>query len=419
MRPRGIITAIAGVHAVVLGGCAASGPDMQGFSPERLRRLDSVFVQQAIARGAMPGVVMLVARNGSIVKFSADGYLDAGRTKPMRRDAIFRLASMGKPIVSAAAMTLVESGQIKLTDPISKWLPELKDMKVLVEATDSRGAVARQTVPASRPITVQDLLRHTSGLCYAESAPSAELETAYAKADLDGLEAELSADEFIHRLSQIPLAWQPGTRWQYGYSIDVLGVLLERASGQRLDRLLDAVLFKPLRMQHTGFQVRPEDVDRVAEPSDSNPNRIPKFERRVADDPGVRYRSAGGGLVSTAEDYFRFLQMLLNGGELDHVRILSRKTVQLMTSDHIPGLEGPVLFAGPGYGFGLGFAVRRQEGVSPAPGSAGDYNWSGRYGTTFTVDPREKIVAIFMSQNPGRNDLRFLFKDLVYGALTD
>jgi CubicO group peptidase (beta-lactamase class C family) len=292
-------------------------------------------------------------------------------------------------------------------------------MKVLVEASDSRGAVRRQTVPASRPITVQDLLRHTSGFCYPDFAPSAELLAAYTKADLDGLEAELSPDEFIHRLSEIPLAWQPGTRWQYGYSIDVLGILLERATGQRLDRLLDAVLFKPLRMQHTGFQVKPEDLGRVAEPSDSNPNRVPKFERRLADDPGLRYRSAGGGLVSTAEDYFRFLQMLLNGGELDHVRILSRKTVQLMTSDHIPGLDGPVPFAGPGYGFGLGFAIRRQDGVSPAPGSAGDYNWSGRYGTTFTVDPREKIVAIFMSQNPGRNDLRFLFKDLVYGALTD
>jgi CubicO group peptidase (beta-lactamase class C family) len=419
MRTRGIILAVGGVQAVALAGCAASGPDMQGFSPERLRRLDSVFVQQAIARGTMPGVVVLVARNGSIVKFSADGYLDARKSKPMRRDAIFRLASMSKPLVAVAAMTLVESGQIKLTDPIAKWIPELKDMKVLVEASDSRGAVTRQTVPASRPITVQDLLRHTSGFCYPDFAPSAELLAAYTKADLDGLEAELSPDEFIHRLSEIPLAWQPGTRWQYGYSIDVLGILLERATGQRLDRLLDAVLFKPLRMQHTGFQVKPEDLGRVAEPSDSNPNRVPKFERRLADDPGLRYRSAGGGLVSTAEDYFRFLQMLLNGGELDHVRILSRKTVQWMTSDHIPGLDGPVPFAGPGYGFGLGFAIRRQDGVSPAPGSAGDYNWSGRYGTTFTVDPREKIVAIFMSQNPGRNDLRFLFKDLVYGALTD
>jgi CubicO group peptidase (beta-lactamase class C family) len=419
MRAHGIILTIGGVQAVALAGCAASGPDIQGFTPERLRRLDSVFVQQAIAHGAMPGVVMLVARNGSIVKFSADGYLDARKTKPMRRDAIFRLASMSKPLVAVAAMTLVESGQIKLTDPIAKWIPELRDMKVLVEASDSHGAVTRQTVPANRPITVQDLLRHTSGLCYADFAPSAELLAAYTKADLDGLETELSPDEFIHRLSEIPLAWQPGTRWQYGYSMDVLGVLLERATGQRLDRFLDAVLFKPLRMRHTGFQVKPEDLDRVAEPSDSSPNRVPKFERRLADDAGLRYRSAGGGLASTAEDYFRFLQMLLNGGELDHVRILSRKTVQLMTSDHIPGLDGPVPFAGPGYGFGLGFAIRRQDGVSPAPGSVGDYNWSGRYGTTFTVDPREKIVAIFMSQNPGRNDLRFLFKDLVYGALAD
>jgi CubicO group peptidase (beta-lactamase class C family) len=326
---------------------------------------------------------------------------------------------MSKPIVSVAAMTLVESGQIKLSDPIAKWLPELKDMKVVVEGTDARGAVTRQTVPAIRPITVQDLLRHTSGFCYVDVAPSADLQAAYAKADLDGLEADLSPDEFIGRLSRIPLAWQPGTRWQYGYSLDVLGVLLERATGQRLDRWLDSVIFKPLRMRHTGFQVRSEDLDRVAEPSDSNPNRDRKLEHRLAEDPGVRYRSAGGGLVSSAEDYFRFLQMLLNGGELDHVRILSRKTVQLMTSDHIPSLDGPALFAGPGYGFGLGFAVRRQDGVSPVPGSAGDYNWSGRYGTTFTVDPREKMIAIFMSQDPGRNDLRFLFKDLVYAALTD
>jgi len=399
--------------------CAARRPDLEGFSAERLRRLDSVFVQQVIARGATPGVVMLVARNGNVVKMSADGFLDARKTRPMRTDAIFRLASMSKPLVSVAAMTLVESGQIKLTDPIAKWIPEFKDMKVLVESTDSRGSVTRQTVPASRPITVQDLLRHTSGLCYPDYAPTPELQAAYTKADLDGLDAELSPDEFIHRLSQIPLAWQPGSRWQYGTSIDVLGILIERVTGQRLDRWLDAVMFKPLGMLHTGFQVRPEDLERVAEPPDSNPNRVPKWERRFADDPGMRYRSAGGGLVSTAEDYFRFLQMLLNGGELNHVRILSRKTVQLMISDHIPGLDGPTLFAGPGYGFGLGFAVRRQDGVSPVPGSAGDFNWSGRYGTTFTVDPREKIIAIYMSQNPGRNDLRFLFKDLVYAALTD
>ena len=403
----------------VLARVPQEAPESEGFSSERLARISAV-MRAEIDKGTLPGAVTLIARHGKIVHFEAHGYLDAGKTKPMTQDAVFRMFSMAKPFVSVAAMMLVEQGSMKLSDSISTWIPEFKDMKVLIEKKDAAGNVTREQVSAERPITVQDLLRHTSGFAYADNAPFPEIKDAYNKADIESRETDVSPEELVQRLAGIPLAWQPGTRWQYGVSTDVLGVLLERLTGKRLDLLLDEMLFKPLEMKDTSFQVKPEQMARLADAFDADPLKARGWKSsRVEADPGKRYRQGGGGAVSTAADYFRFAQLLVNGGVLDGVWLLSRKTVEYMLSDHIPGFPGaPVGGTGPGYGFGLGFAVRRQEGFAVVPGSTGDAMWSGFGGTSFTIDPKEQIVGIFMAQAPTpRMHTRFLFKNLLYGAL--
>jgi len=400
---------------------AKAGSELQGFSPERLDRIAPVMSEQ-IAKGTFPGEVALIARNGQIVYFEAHGFIDAAKTKPMTKDAVFRAFSMTKPMTSVAAMALVEQGKMSLRDPISNWMPEFKEMKVLVERQDERGRTSREVVPARRPITVHDLLRHTSGFTYAASAPFPELKEAYEKADVESRNSDISPEEFLKRLSQIPLAYEPGTRWEYGVSTDVLGVLVERVSGKRLDHFLDELVFKPLGMKDTSFQAAPEQLPRLADALDTDPQKETAWKSaRVEADPGKRYRLGGAGAVTTAADYFRFAQMLLNKGQLEGVRILSRETVEYMMSDHIAGLQGsPFPTTGPGYGFGLGFGVRLQEGVSWVPGSAGDAMWAGAGGTVFTIDPKEKIVAVFLTAAPStRLHSRFLFKNLLYGALVE
>jgi CubicO group peptidase (beta-lactamase class C family) len=406
---------LTGVHALE----QHAAPESEGFSSERLARINLV-MRAEIEKGTMPGAVTLIARHGKVVHVEAHGYLDSGKAKPMTTDAVFRLFSMTKPFVSVVAMMLVEQGRMKLSDPISTWIPEFKDVKVLTEKKDAAGNVSREPVPAERPITVQDLLRHTSGFIYVNNAPFPELKEAYTKADIESRETDVSPDEMVQQLAAIPLAWQPGTRWQYGVSTDVLGIFLERMTGQRLDRLLDEMLFKPLQMKDTSFQVQPEQMARLADAFDADPLKAPSWKAvRVEADPGKRYRLGGAGAVSTAEDYFRFAQMLVNGGDLDGVQLLSRKTVEYMLSDHIPGFPGSTAGAtGPGYGFGLGFAVRRQDGFAVVPGSTGDAMWSGAGGTSFTIDPKEQLVGIFMAQAPTpRLHTRFLFKNLLYGTL--
>jgi len=393
----------------------------QGLSTERLGRIAPV-MNAEITKGTMPGAVTLIARNGQIVHLEAHGFLDAAKTKPMTKDAVFRAFSMTKPFTSVAAMVLVEQGKISLRDPISNWMPEFKEIKVLAERTDERGRTSREAVPARRAITVQDLLRHTSGFTYSTSAPFPELKDAYEKADVEAQNTDLSPEEFIKRLSQIPLAYEPGTRWEYGVSTDVLGVLVERVSGKRLDQFMDEVIFKPLKMKDTSFQVTPEQRSRLADAFDTDPQKASYWKwARVEEDPGKRYRLGGAGSVTTAEDFFRFAQMMLNRGQFDGARILSRETVEYMLSDHIVGLQGsPSPTTGPGYGFGLGFGVRLHEGVSWVPGSAGDAMWAGAGGTSFTIDPKEKIVGVFMAAAPTpRLHTRFLFKNLLYGALVE
>ncbi len=416
-------TLMAGIAAAPAYHASATetAAEMQGFSRERLDRIAPV-MKDEIAKGTMPGAVTLIARNGKIVHFEAHGFIDAAKTKPMTKDALFRAFSMTKPLVSVAAMSLVEQGKMSLRDPISNWMPEFKEMKVLVEHRDERGRTSREAVPARRPITVQDLLRHTSGFTYAGSAPFPELKEAYEKADIESRDTDLSPEEFVKRLSQIPLAYEPGTRWEYGLSTDVLGVLVERVSGKRLDHYLDEIIFKPLKMGDTSFHVPSEQLGRLADALDADPQKVPLWKyARVEADPGKRYRLGGAGSVTTAEDYFRFAQMMLNRGQLDGARILSRETVEYMLSDHIVGLAGsPYPTTGPGYGFGLGFGVRLHEGVSWVPGSTGDAMWAGAGGTVFTIDPKEKIAAVFMAAAPTpRLHTRFLFKNLLYGALVE
>lgn len=400
------------------------GPDsglVQGLSRERLARIPPV-MRGEVDRGTFAGAVSLIARGGRIVHFEAHGFRDAAKTTPMTRDTLFLLASMTKPIVSTAAVMLIEQGRMKLSDPISTWLPELRDMKVEVRRTGADGQVTTEDVAADRPITVQDLLRHTSGFFYAGSVRSPRLKDLYERQNIEGREAPISGDEMLRRLGQIPLAHQPGTTFEYSISTDVLGLLIERVSGKRLDILVKETILEPLGMEDTSWYVPQGQRGRLAEALDSDPLKAAMWQSwRAFDNPveSGQYLRGGGGLVSTAEDYFRFAQMILNGGEFEGRRLVSRKWVEFMLSNHLVGLGGtPTASTGPGYGFGLGFAVRLQEGFAVVPGSTGDAMWAGAWGTSFTIDPREQIVGILMTQGPStRINTRMLFKNLIYGAV--
>ena len=396
--------------------------DSVGMSLARLARLTAVFGKE-IEDKRLPGAVMLVARKGKLVYASALGVRDPRSVDPMRTDAIFRIYSMTKPIVSVAAMILVEDGTLQLTDPVSKWLVAFKDVKVSTDAGE---------VAAQRIMTVQDLLRHTAGLPYGELTQNAAVKDALAKAGLfkPGViefdVRDMTGAEQVERLARIPLLYQPGTTWEYSLATDVLGRVVEAASGKRLGAFLSERLFTPLRMTDTAFWVSPAKLARVAEPFDKDPLtgtaiRLIDVSKEPAND------SAGAGGVGTASDYLRFSQMLANGGVLDGQRILSRTTVRLMTSDHLgsriaiaPTPGGGVLGAST-YTFGLGFAVRPSDGIAPVPGTAGDFNWGGYAGTRFWVYPKEQLVGVFMVQSAGalRAYHRELFRQLVYQAIVD
>jgi CubicO group peptidase (beta-lactamase class C family) len=396
-------------------------PESVGLSSERIQRIGDV-MKQEVAKGAFPGAVVLIARGGKVVHFDAYGYLDGKKDKPMTKDAIFRIASMTKPVVTAAAMMMVEKGKFNLNDPISMYLPEFKDMKVEVQKKDAAGNTSYETVPANRPVLIQDLMRHTSGFTYdAFGARSENIAKAYKAADIQG---DITAAEMIKRLAEIPLAFQPGTTFEYGVSVDVLGFLMERVAGKGLDELIEEMILTPLKMKDTAFYVPPEKASRIAGVYDSDPQKAPLLSRiRVEDNPASnRYFAGGSGLASTTEDYFRFAQMILNGGTLDGTRLLSKKTVEFMLSDHLMGAGANSMVlkaaAGPGYGFGLGFAVRLHEGFAWAPGSKGDAGWTGILGTTFTIDPKEKLAGVLMNQGPSsRSHTWFLFKDLLYATV--
>ena len=394
--------------------------DEQGMSKERLAHISAVMREQ-IGKGTFPGAVTVVARRGQVVHFEAHGFLDAAKSKPIANDSLFRLASMTKPIVSVAAMMLIERGTMKLNDPISTWLPELKDMKVETQVTGNDGKVTTEDVAAARPIFVHDLLRHTAGFVYAGSTKSARIKEAYEKGNIEARETDISGDDMLKALGQIPLAHQPGTFWEYSIAVDVLGLLLERVTKKPLDQVLSEMLLTPLGMKDTAFWVEPSKVARLAETLDADAQKAPmlKSYRQFAKPDGRNYLKGGAGLAGTAGDYLKFSQMIANGGEYEGKRYLSKKTVEFMLADHTAGMGGSTIAStGPGYGFGLGFATRLQDGMAWVPGSKGDAMWAGAWGTSFWIDPKEGLVGILMSQGPStRVHSRMLFKNLVYGAM--
>ncbi len=412
-------------------GLPAAPAESVGMSAQKLGRIAEVF-RKEIDQGKLPGAVFLVARKGKLVYSDAIGLQNKETGKPMPKDAIFRIYSMTKPIVSVAAMMLVEDGRMQLTDPVSRFLPAMKSLQVSVAKIDSEFARVTYTlVPADREMTVQDLLRHTAGLAYGELTQNATVKEALGKAGIykatiDFDSRDLSPAEQVERMSKVPLVHQPGAVWEYSLASDLLGRVVEAASAERLADFLDRRLFKPLKMTDTAFWVPKEKLGRLAEPLAADAvtgkaSNLMDVSASPANDSG------GAGGVSTAADYLRFSQMLLNGGQLDGVRVLSRSSVALMASDHLGTrivaslTPGELLLGTPGYTFGLGFAVRQGAGIAGLPGSAGEFMWGGYAGTYFWVDPKEEIVAVYMVQapSPARPYYRRLFKQLVYAAIND
>ncbi len=403
-------------------------PEQVGMSSQKLAKLGEA-LKKEVADGSFRGAVVMVARKGKLVYQDVEGMQTAGAK--MSPDAIFRIYSMTKPFVSVAAMMLVEDGVVQLTDPVSKFLPGFDKLQVSVAGKDASGNATYTMVAQERQMTVQDLLRHTSGLAYGEITTNQPVKDGLEKAGMYRKELDFDArnvtpDEQIAKMASVPLAFQPGTSWNYSVSSDMLGRVVEKASGKRLDDFLQERLFKPLGMKDSGFWVASAKMPRVAETLEKD-----RFAGRpfplidVSSQP--KADSGGAGGVSTAADYLRFSQMMLNGGVLDGKRVLSRTTVKLMTSDHLGGAmqlpmdPGLLLLGTKGYGFGLGFSVRLADGVAGVPGSAGEYMWAGYGGTYFWVDPKEQVVAVLMTQaaSPQRAYFRKLVKQLVYQAITD
>lgn len=367
----------------------AKSPEEEGFSSKRLEKTRQA-LKGDVESKRVPGAVLMLVRNGKVVTYDAIGYQDRAGQMAMKKDSIFRVASMSKPITTVAAMILAEENKLDVGAPVSQYLPEFKDVKVGVAGA-----------PLKRPMTVQDLMRHTSGLTYGLFGNS-EVDQMYRKANIFGAK---SLEDMVKIIAGMPLLHQPGEAWEYSVSTDVLGRVVEVTSGTDLDTFIQERITGPLKMNDTGFWVKESAISRLAKP-DTQSN-LPFSD--AAQKPAIF--SGGGGMFSSAGDYARFAQMLLNGGELEGVRILSPKTVALMTSDQLPPTterHTPVAIAlgpfGPvpemGTSFGLGFAVRVDPGRNPLPGSVGDFSWGGITGTLFWVDPKEKLVAVQMVQAP-------------------
>jgi CubicO group peptidase (beta-lactamase class C family) len=405
-------------------------PEEVGLDPARLARIKAV-LEAEVEANRIPGAVVMVARRGKLAYQVAVGQRDRAANAPMNADAIFRIYSMTKPMTSVAAMILMEEGRLHLTDPVGRWLPEFRTQMVSVPVVDAAFArVAFRMEPARSQATVQDLLRHTSGLAYGEITTNVPVREAYQRAGLFAPGPQsydnrgMSPAEFTQRIAAAPLAHQPGTVYEYSQSTDVLGRVVEAVSGQRLEVFLEERLFRPLRMADTSFHVPGNQAGRLAahlgvDHALGNA-RVDMID--VSQPPGNA--SGGAGAVSTASDYLRFSQMLLNGGVLDGVRILSPATVRLMTSDHLGSIPAPG-FVGvmgtPGYTFGLGFAVRQGDGIAGVPGRQGQFMWAGYGGTYFWVDPAEQLTAVFMSAAPSiaRPAHRRLVQTLVHSAIVD
>src|ERR1700694_4815050 len=388
-----------------------------GLSSVRLRRIDEI-MRRLVDQGKFAGVVTLVARRGGVAHFEATGLMDREAGRPMERDAIFRLASMTKPITCTAAMMLFEEGRFLLDDPIADFLPEFAKTKVYERETSS----GLELADLDRPITIRHLLMHTSGIAYDWSAPP-PVARIYQEQEI--VRSDEPIAEKVRRLAALPLSHQPGSAWTYGYSHDVLGRLIEIISGQPFDAFLRERLFDPLEMTDTGFHVPKQNLDRLAPVyATAESGGIQRADRAALDfsKPPVCLRG-GGGLVSTTSDYAKFCQTLLNSGVLGNVRLLGRRTVELMTANHT-GAKSPFAPDFPvstSYGYGLGFRVLIDAAKSDVGGSIGEYGWSGAQSTYFWVDPAEELFGIVMLQLEPVNLFRYgrIVQSLAYQALVD
>jgi len=384
-------------------------PESLGLSSTRLQRMSDAFKRE-IDKGTVPGVTVMVARRGQIGWFEALGRQGPAASTPMAQNTIFRIFSMTKPIVSIGIMMLIEDGHFLLGDPVAKFIPEFADQKVGVE---NNGKL--ELVPVKRPMTVQDLLRHTSGITYDHTGNSL-VQQLYKQSRLRS--RQITNAEHATMLAAMPLICQPGAEWNYSRSTDVLGRIIEVVSGKSLGAFLTERILAPLQMAETAFHTGEQNAGRLAEPFPTDPWNGEKVQLfNMLEKPVME--SGGGGLLSTTMDYARFAQMLLNGGSLDGNRIIGRKTLELMASDHLgPNVKVDSPLMPPGHGFGLGFAVRTQAGMAPFSGSLGQFFWSGMAGTFFWIDPAEDLFAVFMMQGPGqRVYLRSMVRNLVYAAI--
>jgi len=413
----------------------------------RLARIDD-YMNAEVEKGVMAGGLALIARNGNVVYSSRWGNSDREANKPMTDDTIFRIYSMTKPITGVALMMLHEEGKFLLNEPVAKYLPELANLSVAVSTADGDtsassdgtqsmtegegdASAAGTTRKPRRQPTIRDLMRHTAGFTYGVFG-NTEVDKAYRDAGL--LRDHPDLTDFVTKLGKIPLQYEPGERWHYSVSVDVQGALVERLSGMKFSEFLKTRIFDPLGMTDTSFTIRPDKRDRFAQlyapkgtpggldawltPNASTELEVaPEYANRGFQ-PGATFESGGGGLISTAMDYMRFCQMMMNGGELDGVRLLSPRTVALMSRDHMGDTEKG--FARPGAGFGLDFAVLQDPGQAGDVGSAGEYNWGGAAGTRFWIDPEQQLIGVFMVQSlPHRTDLASKFKVLTYSALVE
>ncbi|HWY63443.1 MAG TPA: serine hydrolase domain-containing protein [Rhizomicrobium sp.] len=418
------------VGAVVFGCCGAAfaasdpnaplpfaQPEAVGMSSARLGRIGAV-IKSDIAAGRIPGAVVAIARHGKLVAFDAYGWRDKAARLPMTTDTIFNIASMTKPMTAVGALMLYEQGRILMDDPLSKYFPKFANSRVA--GRDAMGEPTLDTVPANRPIVVQDLLRHTSGLIYGSRGA-----TVIHKMYPAGTEDAASGAAFLDRLAGLPLLWQPGSTWDYGFGLDITGQIIEKLSGQTLGAYLKANLFTPLGMKDTGFNVPPEKAQRYARPLPADPDTGGPQSRSPELTKPLNFDCGGGCAASTAGDYLRFASMLLHQGHAGNARILGSKTVEFMTSNQLgPEVKNLVVNADPtraNFGFGLGVAVKTSAGNTRLMGSVGAFNWPGASGTDWWVDPKEDLVVVYMSAAPGplRWHYRQVINALVYQSITD
>ena len=385
-------------------------PEKVGLSSARLERINTL-MQNYVDEEKLAGVVTMVARRGEVAHFERFGVMGIESNKPMQLDTIFRIYSMSKPITSVSVMMLYEEGRFQLNDPVSKYIPEFKEIKVFVKKT----ADGLELADLEREITIRDLLSHTAGLGYGwnDDPPFDEI---YREADLFNREGTIK--DLVEKLTKLPLLYQPGTKWHYSVSVDVLGYLVEVISGKPFDEFLEERIFYPLGMKDTAFHVPEENWDRFPtsyEPDENGGIKVYDTSSTSHYIKPTSLFSGGGGLVSTAEDYMRFCQMLLKGGELEGTRLLGRKTVELMTMNHAPEELGS------GVGFGLGFSVVLDVAKTEELGSIGKFGWSGAAYTHFFIDPKEELIGIFMTQLMNHNDYttREEFRVSVYQSIVD